>query len=53
MRTTSAEDEGVPARDPLLPDGRIQCDRCPRDCKLHEGQPGMCFVRQRIGNEMR
>ena len=30
-----------------LPDGRIQCDLCPRDCKLHEGQRGLCFVRAR------
>jgi pyruvate formate lyase activating enzyme len=36
-----------------LPDGRIQCDLCPRDCKLHEGQRGLCFVRQREGDEMR
>lgn len=36
-----------------LADGRIQCDLCPRDCKLHEGQRGLCFVRQRVGNEMR
>lgn len=28
-----------------LADGRIQCDLCPRECKLHEGQRGMCFVR--------
>jgi len=28
-----------------LDDGRIQCDVCPRDCKLHEGQRGLCFVR--------
>ena len=35
-----------------LPDGRIQCDLCPRDCKLHEGQRGMCFVRQMEGGEM-
>ena len=26
--------------------GRIQCDLCPRDCKLHEGQRGACFVRK-------
>ena len=31
-------------------DGRIQCDLCPRDCKLHEGQRGACFVRQREGD---
>ncbi|NOQ35781.1 MAG: AmmeMemoRadiSam system radical SAM enzyme [Methylococcaceae bacterium] len=29
-----------------LGDGRIQCDLCPRFCKLHEGQRGLCFVRQ-------
>jgi pyruvate formate lyase activating enzyme len=28
-----------------LPDGRVQCDVCPRYCKLHEGQRGLCFVR--------
>ncbi len=35
-----------------LPDGRIQCDLCPRDCKLHEGQRGLCFVRRRVGDAM-
>ncbi len=35
-----------------LPDGRIQCDLCPRDCKLNEGQRGACFVRGRINNAM-
>jgi pyruvate formate lyase activating enzyme len=24
----------------------VQCDLCPRDCRLHEGQRGMCFVRK-------
>ncbi|MBL1217044.1 MAG: AmmeMemoRadiSam system radical SAM enzyme [Planctomycetes bacterium] len=28
-----------------LPDGRVQCDLCPRFCRLHEGQRGLCFVR--------
>ena len=28
-----------------LDDGRIQCDVCPRACKMHEGQRGLCFVR--------
>ncbi len=28
-----------------LDDGRVQCDVCPRACKLHEGQRGLCFVR--------
>ena len=26
--------------------GRIQCDLCPRFCKLHDGQRGLCFVRK-------
>ena len=30
-----------------LADGRVQCDVCPRFCKLHEGQRGLCFVRAR------
>ena len=30
-----------------LDDGRIQCDVCPRECKLKEGQRGLCFVRGR------
>ena len=32
-----------------LPDGRVQCDVCPRFCALHEGQRGFCFVRAREG----
>lgn len=28
-----------------LEDGRVQCDLCPRACKLKEGQQGLCFVR--------
>ncbi|MDQ6970452.1 MAG: AmmeMemoRadiSam system radical SAM enzyme [Mariprofundus sp.] len=35
-----------------LDDGRIQCDVCPRDCKLHDGQRGLCFVRQREGEQI-
>jgi pyruvate formate lyase activating enzyme len=35
-----------------LPDDRIQCDLCPRDCKLHEGQRGACFVRMREGDRL-
>ena len=36
----------------LLDDGRVQCDLCPRFCKLHEGQHGLCFVRANEGNEL-
>ena len=35
-----------------LPDGRVQCDHCPRFCRLHEGQRGLCFVRARQGGGM-
>ena len=35
-----------------LDDGRIQCDVCPRYCKLREGQRGMCFVRARENDEI-
>jgi pyruvate formate lyase activating enzyme len=36
----------------MLPDGRIECQVCPRFCKLNEGQRGFCFVRQRLGDQM-
>ncbi|HKJ70382.1 MAG TPA: AmmeMemoRadiSam system radical SAM enzyme [Gammaproteobacteria bacterium] len=35
-----------------LPDGRVQCDLCPRFCKLREGQRGLCFVRGRAHDGM-
>jgi pyruvate formate lyase activating enzyme len=35
-----------------LDDGRIQCDLCPRLCRLHEGQRGLCFVRARHEDRM-
>jgi pyruvate formate lyase activating enzyme len=35
-----------------LDDNRIQCDLCPRLCKLRDGQRGMCFVRACIGREI-
>ena len=35
-----------------LDDGRIQCDMCPRFCKLHENQQGLCFVRQNLDNQV-
>jgi pyruvate formate lyase activating enzyme len=35
-----------------LNDGRVQCDLCPRYCKLHDGQRGLCFVRARLGGEI-
>ena len=32
--------------------GKIQCDVCPRECKLSEGQRGLCFVRGRENNQI-
>ena len=29
-----------------LDDGRLQCDLCPRYCKLRDGQQAFCFVRE-------
>jgi pyruvate formate lyase activating enzyme len=44
---------GVPGRYwHRLDDGRIQCDLCPRFCKLHEGQRGLCFVRARQNDQL-
>jgi len=36
-----------------LEDSRVQCDVCPRACKMHEGQRGLCFVRGVEGGEVR
>jgi pyruvate formate lyase activating enzyme len=35
-----------------LDDGRLQCDLCPRYCRLREGQRGLCFVRGRRKDEI-
>ena len=35
-----------------LEDGRLQCDLCPRYCRLLENQRGMCFVRARQDNQV-
>jgi len=53
--TTSDQNEieGVPGRYwHEHDDGRLQCDLCPRFCRLHENQRGLCFVRARKGNEI-
>lgn len=34
----------------MLDDGRVQCEMCPRFCKLKEGARGLCFVRARQGD---
>ena len=35
-----------------LADERVQCDLCPRFCKLHEDQRGLCFVRANQGGQL-
>lgn len=50
---TGADDGHFPGRYwHRLDDGRIQCDVCPRFCKLNQGQRGLCFVRAREGDRM-
>ncbi len=45
--------DGVAARYwHALDDGRVQCDLCPRFCRLHDGQRGLCFVRARDGERL-
>jgi pyruvate formate lyase activating enzyme len=45
--------EGVPGRYwTQLAEGRIRCDVCPRECKLQDGQRGLCFVRARAGDQV-
>jgi pyruvate formate lyase activating enzyme len=36
-----------------LDDGRVQCDVCPRACKLRDGQRGLCFVRGAEGGQIK
>ncbi len=46
-------EDAVPARHwHRLPDGRLQCDVCPRECRLQDGQRGLCFVRARQADEI-
>lgn len=48
MQAAAIESEGVvPTRWwHALDDGRVQCDLCPRGCRMAEGDRGLCFVRR-------
>ncbi len=35
-----------------LDDERVQCDLCPRHCRLRDGQRAFCFVRERRGDDV-
>ncbi len=37
----------------LLDNGKVQCDLCPRFCKLREGQRGLCFIRGREQDQIK
>ena len=53
MRTAIDRSQVTPTRYwHLLEDGRLQCDVCPRACKLREGQQGLCFVRARQDDQI-
>ncbi len=36
----------------LRNDGQIECTLCPRHCCLKDGQRGVCYIRQRIGDKL-
>lgn len=51
--TTSTSAPSHPSRYwHALEDGRLQCDLCPRECRLRDGQRGFCFVRMREGDRV-
>ena len=51
--TLAPEESIVPTRYwHRLDDGRVQCDLCPRSCKLREGRRGLCYIRARRGDEI-
>ena len=53
MRPTQTTSDGVSTRYwHTLEDGRVQCDVCPRACRMKDGQQGLCFVRANHGGEV-
>src|SRR4029078_4149864 len=53
MDAVAPEEAHVPTKYwHVLDDGRVQCDVCPRACKLRDGQRGVWFVRAREGDEV-
>lgn len=55
-----ATEAEAPLADPAMPathwhraaDGRLQCDLCPRSCRLRDGEAGACRVRAREGRRL-
>ncbi len=53
MNLNIETDTGFPTRYwQALEKGRVECTLCPRFCKLHEGQRGLCFVRGNTGGKI-
>ncbi len=52
MRGSATESSVTTSYWTRLDDGRVQCDLCPRLCKLREGQRGLCFVRANRGGQI-
>ena len=54
MRRRDPNDQSIVATDywRATADGRIECELCPRHCRLSEGQRGLCFVRAAQGGEL-
>jgi pyruvate formate lyase activating enzyme len=36
----------------LRDNGQIECTLCPRHCRMNDGQRGVCYIRQRIGDQL-
>ena len=52
-RTPPREGSTVPTKYwHVADDGRVQCDMCPRACKLREGQHGLCLLRRRLEDKV-
>jgi pyruvate formate lyase activating enzyme len=53
MQAERATAEGIEGRYwRQLDDGQIECEVCPRRCRLQDGQRGLCFVRARSGDKL-
>ncbi|NOV30275.1 AmmeMemoRadiSam system radical SAM enzyme [Methylomonas sp. ZR1] len=52
MTTLLSADTAITRYWHVLADGKVQCDLCPRFCKMHEGQRGLCFVRQNLHGQI-
>jgi pyruvate formate lyase activating enzyme len=52
MASLGTSDSIAPTRHWRRAGDLVQCDVCPRRCRLHDRQRGLCFVRARSGDEI-